>query len=104
MPPSRLTCRLPSSVPAHTMPGMTGDSAIEMIVLYETTPSFFESCVTLPAAPIIGTLLRSTFFVRSSLATQVSPWLYDLNNRLPPSHTIFGLCGDMITGVFQLKR
>src|SRR3954463_14597991 len=107
MPPSRLTCRLPSSVPAHTMPGITGDSEIEMIVLYETTPSFFESCVTLPAMPIIicgGTVLRSTFLVRSSLATQVSPWLYDLNSRLPPSHTIFGLCGDMMTGVFQLKR
>ena len=32
-PPSRLTCRRPSSVPAHTMPGITGDSLTEMIVL-----------------------------------------------------------------------
>src|SRR5215831_9562401 len=87
-PPSRLTCRFPSSVPAQTMPGMTGDSEIEMIVLYETTPSFLESCVTLPAMPIMGTRLRSTFFVRSSLlATHVSPWLYDLNRRLPPRYT-----------------
>src|SRR3954453_4057577 len=103
-PPSRLTCRFPSSVPAHTTPGITGDSAIETMVLYDTTPSFFESCVTVPGAPIIATVLRSIFFVRSSLATHVSPWLYDLNSRLPPSHTIFGLCGDMMTGVFQLKR
>src|SRR3954452_14521630 len=75
MPPSRLTCRLPSSVPAQTTPGITGDSEIEMIVLYDTTPSFFESWVTVPGTPIIATVLRSTFFVRASvLATQVSPW------------------------------
>ena len=33
-PPSRLTCRFPSSVPAHTTPGITGDSEMLMIVLY----------------------------------------------------------------------
>ena len=32
-PPSRLTCTLPSSVPAQTTPGSTGDSETEMIVL-----------------------------------------------------------------------
>jgi hypothetical protein len=32
-PPSRLTWTLPSSVPAHTMPGTTGDSDNETIVL-----------------------------------------------------------------------
>ena len=32
-PPSTLTWRLPSSVPAQTTPGCTGDSLIEMIVL-----------------------------------------------------------------------
>src|SRR5581483_10188520 len=100
-PPSRLSCRFPSSVPAQTTPGRTGDS---MIVMYETTPSFFESCVTLPGTPSSETVLRLTFFVRSSLATYVSPWLYDLNSRLPPNQMIFGLCGDITTGVFQLKR
>src|SRR5262245_35979840 len=103
-PPSRLTCRFPSSVPAHTMPGRIGDSEIAMIVLYDTTPSFFESCVRSPATPNIAPVLRSTCLVRSALATHVSPWLYDLNKRLPPSHTIFGLCGERMTGVFQLKR
>ena len=34
-PPSRLTCRLPSSVPAQTTPGITGDSETAMIVLYD---------------------------------------------------------------------
>ena len=74
------------------------------MVLYDTTPSFFDSCVRSPGTPITETVLRSICFVRSPLATHVSPWLNDLNSRFPPSHTIFGLCGDMITGVFQLKR
>src|SRR5438034_6866310 len=104
VPPSRLTCRFPSSVPAHTTPGSTGDSEIEMIVLYDVTPSFFESCVRSPGTPISDTVLRSICLVRSALATHVSPWLYDLKRRLPPNHTIFGLCGDRITGVFQLNR
>src|SRR5512132_1556045 len=44
------------------------------------------------------------FFVRSGLAIHVSPRLYDLNRRLPPSHTMLGLCGDSMNGVFQLNR
>src|SRR5207253_7970583 len=103
-PASLLTCRFPSSVPAHTTPGITGDSDIEMIVLYELTPSFFDSIERPPGTPINVTVLRSICFVRSGLATQLSPRLYDLNSRLPPSHTMLGLCGDNIYGVFQLKR
>jgi hypothetical protein len=36
-PPSRLTWRLPSSVPAHTTPGITGDSANAVIVQVDVT-------------------------------------------------------------------
>ena len=104
IPPSRLTCSSPSSVPAQTTPGSTGDSEIDTMVLYDATPSFFDSCVRSPGSPMSVTLLRSTCFVRSALAIQVSPRLYDLNSRLPPSQTMLGLCGDRITGVFQLKR
>src|SRR4051794_16397363 len=75
-----------------------------MIVLYETTPSFLESCVRSPGMPISETVFRSMFLVRSALATQVSPRLYDLNSRLPPSQTMLGLWGDRMNGVFQLKR
>src|SRR5258705_13915825 len=99
MPPSRLIWTLPSSVPAHTTPGITGDSDTAMIVLYDTTPSFFDSCVRFPGTSITATVLRSIFFVRSSaLATHVSPWLYDLNRRLPPRYRIFGVCGDLVPG------
>src|SRR5207247_1204598 len=103
-PASRLTCRFPSSVPAHTTPGITGDSDTEMIVLYEDTPSFFDSIERSPGTFIIAIVLRSICFVRSGLATQLSPRLYDLNRRLPPSHTMLGLCGDRMYGVFQLNR
>src|SRR5689334_408614 len=83
-PPSRLTCRLPSSVPAQTTPGITGDSLTAMMVLYAESPSFLESCDLSPATPITVTLHRSTCLVRSGLSTHDVPRSYDLNNRLPP--------------------
>src|SRR6185436_3833718 len=75
-----------------------------MIVLNAVTPSFFESCAVVPAAPITVTLQRSTCFVRSALATQRSPWLSERKRRLPPIQIVLGLCGDSRIGVFQLKR
>ena len=53
---------------------------------------------------MIATVLRSICLVRSALAIHVSPRLYDLNSRLPPSQTMLGLCGESWNGVFQLKR
>src|SRR5690349_10159123 len=103
-PLSRLTCKLPSSVPAHTTPRAAGDSEIAMIVLYDVTPSFFESCPEFPAAPITVTLQRSTCFVRSALAVHASPRLSDRNRRSPPIQIVLELCGDKRIGVFQLKR
>src|SRR5512140_1686727 len=75
-----------------------------MIVLYAVTPSFFESCAVFPAAAITVTLHRSTCFVRSALATHMSPWLSDRKRRSPPIQIVIGLCGDNRIGVFQLKR
>src|SRR6185437_435223 len=103
-PPSRLNWRLPSSVPTQTTPVVTGDSEMDTIVPYEDTPSFFESCCVVPAAPINSTVHRSMCFVRSALAVHDSPLFTDLNNRLPPSQTVFGSCGERRSGVFQLKR
>src|SRR5579862_2936786 len=90
-PSSRLTSRLPSSVPAHTTPGITGDSESAVIVPYAVTPSFFESCGCVPGTPISVTSHRSTCFVRSSLSTHLSPRFTDLNNRLPPIQILPGL-------------
>src|SRR5439155_766142 len=103
LPPSSETNN-PNSVPAYNRFRFFGSSRITWTFLYDVTPSFFESWVRSPGAPISDTLLRSTCFVRSALAIQVSPRLYDLNNRLPPNQTMLGLCGDRTTGVFQLKR
>ena len=63
-----------------------------------------DSMVRFPGTPIIVTVLRSNFFVRSALAVHVSPRFSDLKSRLPPSHTMLGLCGDSMKGVFQLNR
>src|ERR1019366_1827111 len=100
-PLSVLTWRFPSSVPAHTTPGITGDSEIAVSVPNDVTPSFFESCDAVPGAPIRVTLHLSMCLVRSALATQWLPWSYDLNRRLPPSQTMFALCGESWIGVFQ---
>ena len=102
-PLSRLTCRLPSSVPTHTTPRATGDSEMEMIVLYDVLPSFFDSCAVFPAAPITMTRHRSTCFVRSALAVQRSPRSSDRNKRFPPIQSVLGLWGERRIGVFQLN-
>src|SRR5688572_27801480 len=99
---SRVTCRFPSSVPAHVMPGLMGDSETVMTVLYAERPSFFDSMVVLPIWPMMLAVLRSYCLVRSGLAIHVSPRLYDLNTRLPPSQMTDGLCTDGKNGVFQL--
>ena len=91
-------------MPAQTTPGITGDSEIAVIVEYADTPSFFESCACVPATPISETSQRSMCFVRSALSIQRSPRFTDLNSRLPPIQIVLGLCGDISTGVFQLKR
>src|SRR5215467_15281405 len=103
-PSSLLTSKLPSSVPAHTTPGITGDSEIAVIVPYALTPSFLESCACVPGTPISVTPQRSMCFVRSADSIHLSPRFTDLNSRLPPIQIVPGLCGDSSTGVFQLKR
>ena len=91
-------------MPAHTTPGITGDSEMAVIVPYAVTPSFFESCACVPGTPIRVTSQRSMCFVRSALSIHFSPRFTDLNSRLPPIQIVLGLCGDISSGVFQLKR
>ncbi len=43
LPPSRDICTLPSSVPTHSTPAFTGDSAIAVMQGHATTPSLRES-------------------------------------------------------------
>src|SRR5687767_11582145 len=103
-PPSRVTCRVPSSVPTHTRPAVTGDSSSAVIVLNAVTPSCLDNMVRSPGTPMISILERSICFVTSALAVHEFPRSVDLNSRLPPSHTVLGLCGESMNGVFQLNR
>jgi hypothetical protein len=69
------------------MPGLTGDSEIDVIVQYGTLrPVFPES-----------------FVVRSGLiSSHVSPRLSDRNSTWAPAYRICGLCGDSAIGAIQL--
>jgi hypothetical protein len=49
---------------------------------------------------MIGRVKRLRFRVRSDDIVHVSPRLYDLKSRLPPTQTMFGLCGESTVGVF----
>src|SRR5580700_2178248 len=80
-PPSRDICTFPSSVPAHSTPARTGDSAIAVMHGHAATPSLRDSTPSVSTAlPKISCLLRSALVVRSSPSTsQVSPRSVDLN-------------------------
>src|SRR5579884_1007305 len=79
-PPSRESCRLPSSVPTHSTCAFSGDSAIAVDDGYHCTPSYSESVSRLGFTPRIGRSLRFTPEVRSPpKRVHVSPRSIDLN-------------------------
>src|SRR5207248_9017156 len=78
-PPSRVTCRLPSSVPTHSTLAVRGDSLSVVMVGYSCTPSCRDNVFLSGTLPRMGSLLRSTPVVRSPpRRVQVSPRLVDL--------------------------
>src|SRR5262249_11875644 len=84
---------LPSSVPAHSTPAFTGDSASATIV----------QCCSAPEPPVA--IFFGSSVVRSGLTrSQRSPWSYRRNTDWPPIHSTDGSCGERRNGVFQLKR
>lgn len=83
-PPSRLTCRFPSSVPIHSTPGRDGDSRTCVIRELAEYPSCFSAIGLSPATPIIGISAdqRFTFFDKSvEFIHHVSPRLFDLKKN-----------------------
>src|SRR5713101_3753536 len=84
-PPSRVTCRFPSSVPAHRTLAETGDSLMVVIVGYSSTPSCRESVFLSGTFSNNESLLRSTSDVSCAPSrVQESPRLVDLNRKFPP--------------------
>src|SRR3954451_15988866 len=100
-PPSRVTCRLPSSVPTQSTFGFFVDSLIAKRVvkfsaleLSTVSPPDFSWCCHL------GSLV-----VRSGeIFSHESPWSRERKRNWAPTYIVFGSFGLIRTGVFQLKR
>src|SRR5207249_11754540 len=79
-PPSRVICRLPSSVPAQMTFASRGLSAIEMMVQWVSARVLSELI-----GPPLGFCLDLSFVVRSGLiAAHVVPRSRVRNSTLPP--------------------
>src|SRR6185295_15536060 len=72
-PPSRETWMLPSSAPTHRMSASSGDSLIVVNSLYDDSPSFLESMGSLPSTPMILSVSRFTWRVRSFVGVHDDP-------------------------------
>src|SRR5688500_512014 len=100
VPPSRVTCTNPSSVPTQIRPARRGDSPMVMIVQCISAPVFSADTPTSAGLCFAGSLVE-----RSGLITpHVSPRLTLLKSLLPPKKIVFELCGEMSIGELQLKR
>src|SRR5262249_35273991 len=85
LPPSRVTCRLPSSVPAHSRSLFVGDSLTVVMHGHACTPSCRDSVYLSGTRPMIDFLSRSSPLVRSlPRRAQESPRSVDLKRKLPP--------------------
>src|SRR5262245_38855847 len=60
LPPSRVTCRLPSSVPAHSRSLFVGDSLTVVMHGHACTPSCRDSVYLSGTRPMIDFLSRSS--------------------------------------------
>src|SRR5512145_1222936 len=99
-PPLRVTWMLPSSVPAHTRPGTSGDSAIVKMV------AWVSALVTSRVRPPLSGLTSAVSAVERSGLTmvQVSPRSVLRKRWLPPNHTTRESWGDRMIGELQLNR
>src|ERR1043166_7370584 len=76
-----------------------------MIVEYALMPSSRQMRVSAPCRPIVTTVSRLVFVVRSGLiATYESPRSVDFINRFAPTYSTPGLLGERRIGVSHWKR
>src|SRR5262245_11256459 len=99
-PPLRVTCTLPSSVPAQINPGARGDSARATTVQCTSAP-----LVSGVSPPELGSVFFGSFVLKSGLMiTHVRAPSTLRNTWLPPTYSVCGLCGDISIGARQLNR
>src|SRR5262249_54102435 len=97
LPPSRVTCTLPSSVPAQMTFGSIIDGAIARIVQWNSA-----AVLSTTIGPPDDFCLLLSLVERSGLITSHDwPWFVDLNRTLPPKYTVWP-SGPSAIGEFQL--
>src|SRR6059036_3272674 len=85
LPPSRVTCTLPSSVPTQIRFGFFGDSQIEKIVVCISA----EELSTVIPPDCSCFCFSGSFVVRSGeMRSQVSPRLRDRNRNCEPTYIV----------------
>ena len=99
-PPSLVTCRFPSSVPAQITPARSGDSPMLM-----TVPWYSAVVFSMKTGPPADWSFSGSFVVRSGLiARQLPPKSSVRNTTFPPKYTVRPSWGEATMGAFQLKR
>src|SRR5439155_22135644 len=89
-PSSVVTWTSPSSVPAHSVPLFTGDSASANTVSYYST-----EVMSFVSGPPLGCCLDLSLRVRSPLiCVQLCPSSVDLKTHSPAAYSTSGLCGE----------
>src|SRR5881296_2765828 len=84
LPPSRVTCTLPSSVPTQMTFGSSIDGAIVRIVQWNSA-----AVLSTVIGPPDDFCLFLSLVVRSGLMTSHDwPCVVDLNSTLPPKYTV----------------
>ena len=104
-PSSRVTCTVPSSVPAYSTPGCFGDSASVMMAGHCEMPSFRAMVMSFPATPMVTMVSRTALVVRSGeIASHESPRSRLRKTRLAATSSTPGSCAERMSGVSQWKR
>src|SRR3954471_19404407 len=101
LPPSRVTCRLPSSVPAQITWPFFGDSLTEKIVVWFSA----EELSTERPPDCCCFCFFGSLVVRSGeIFSQESPRSRERKRNCAPMYIVFGSFGLRWIGVFQLNR
>ncbi len=99
-PASVETCTSPSSEPAHSTPGFTGDSANVNTVAYHSVP-----VISRVIGPPTGPNVAGSCSVRSGLiACQLAPPSVVLNTCCAVAYSMFRSCGENTIGNVHWKR
>src|SRR5215831_10516453 len=100
LPPSRVTCTRPSSVPTQMVLGSTGESDMDRIA-----PTVSAPLRSSQIGPPLESCLVLSLRVKSGLTgVKWVPPSVEWNSTLPPKYTSLGSLAETAMGEVQLKR